>query len=95
MSPSPAAGPTRDLRARTTFEWLAGRHFLVQRWEVENPEVPDGIAIVGYDAEKAKYLQHYFDSRGAARVYEMSLDDGCVDALAHGTRLLAALHRNV
>ena len=71
LAPSTADAP----RARTTFEWLPGRRFLIQRWEVEHPDAPDGIAIIGFDAEKATYLQHYFDSRGVARVYEMTFAD--------------------
>jgi hypothetical protein len=55
-------------QARTTFEWLPGRQFLIQRWEIEHPEAPDGIAIIGFAADKATLLQHYFDSRGVARV---------------------------
>lgn len=61
---------------RTVFEWLAGGQFLVQRWEVPIPEAPDGIAIVGFNAGRGTYLQHYFDSRGIARVYEMNFSDG-------------------
>ncbi|HYY81368.1 MAG TPA: DUF1579 family protein [Actinomycetes bacterium] len=68
LAPNPADAP----RARTTFEWLPGRRFLIQRWEVEHPDAPDGIAIIGFDADKATFLQHYFDSRGVARVYEMT-----------------------
>ncbi len=59
--------------SRTTFEWLAGRRFLIQRWEVDHPDAPDGIAIIGLDPAGTTYLQHYFDSRGVARVYEMDL----------------------
>ena len=66
---TPADAP----RARTTFEWLTGRRFLVQRWEVEHPDAPDGIAIIGSDPARAAYRQHYFDSRGVTRVYEMTL----------------------
>ncbi len=33
------------------------------------------IAIIGLDATGAGYLQHYFDSRGVARVYEMTFAD--------------------
>jgi hypothetical protein len=41
------------------------------------PEAPDGIALIGQDpASNGRYLQHYFDSRGVARVYQMTLDDG-------------------
>ena len=32
--------------------------------------------MIGWDEEKETYLQHYFDSRGEARVYEMSFADG-------------------
>ena len=59
----------------TTFEWLSGRRFLVQRWQVDHPEAPDGIAIIGPGPAKATYLQHYFDSRGVARSYDMSFTD--------------------
>jgi hypothetical protein len=47
----------------------------VQRWEVEHPDAPDGIAIIGSDAAGGGYLQHYLDSRGVARVYEMTFAD--------------------
>ncbi len=46
LAPDPADAP----RARTSFEWLTGKRFLVQRWEVEHPDAPDGIAIIGLDA---------------------------------------------
>ena len=38
---------------------------------------PDGLAIIGADPEnEGNYLQHYFDSRGVARLYKMSFGDG-------------------
>ena len=40
------------------------------------PEAPDGIAIVGVDRDGEAYTQHYFDSRGVARVYAMTFRDG-------------------
>lgn len=60
--------------AETTFEWLEGRGFLIQRWHVDHPDAPDGIAIIGSDPDGADYQQNYFDSRGIARVYDMSFD---------------------
>jgi hypothetical protein len=57
------------------FEWMPGGKFLVQRWEVPHPAAPDGLAVIGYDEGRGTYLQHYFDSRGVARVYEMTLED--------------------
>jgi hypothetical protein len=68
--------PTADGDARVVFEWLPGEQFLVERWAVPVPEAPDGIAIIGLDASsEGRYLQHYFDSRGVARVYKMTLED--------------------
>jgi hypothetical protein len=69
--------PPADAGARVSFDWLPGERFLIQRWEVPVPEAPDGIAIIGADPEsEGNYLQHYFDSRGVARVYKMSFEDG-------------------
>jgi hypothetical protein len=61
---------------QVVFEWMTGERFLIQRWEVPVPEAPDGLAIIGFDAGRGTFLQHYFDSRGIARVYTMSLEDG-------------------
>ena len=69
--------PPGDIGAPISFEWLSGGRFLIERWEVPVPEAPDGIAIIGADPEsEGNYLQHYFDSRGVARVYKMSLKEG-------------------
>jgi hypothetical protein len=55
------------------FEWVLDRRFLIE-WS-EAPGAPDGIAIVGLDPDGG-YVQHYFDSRGIARVYAMTFGDG-------------------
>ena len=67
--------PPLAVRGRVAFEWLPGGYFLAQRWDVAHPDFPDGIAIIGSDASAEAYRQHYFDSRGVFRVYEMSLRD--------------------
>jgi hypothetical protein len=70
--------PPAGSGARVVFDWMPGRRFLIQRWEVPIPEAPDGIAIIGADPDsEGNFLQHYFDSRGIARVYKMSVDDRC------------------
>jgi hypothetical protein len=71
-----ASESERSEGARTVFEWLPGRNFLVQRWELPHPAAPDGIALIGLDRDRQNYVQHYFDSRGVARVYEMSFGGG-------------------
>ena len=40
-----------------------------------SPRRPTGSPIIGWDEGRATFLQHYFDDRGVARVYEMRLDD--------------------
>lgn len=75
-STSPAAGMQAEGVARTVFEYLSGRQFVIQRWEVPHPEAPDGIAIIGWDSARGSLVEHYFDSRGVARLYEMSFGEG-------------------
>ena len=61
--------PPTDGDARVVFEWLPGRHFVIQRCSVPAPEAPDGIAIIGSDPSSShQYLQHYFDSRAGSPV---------------------------
>jgi hypothetical protein len=77
MVPEFEGMPPLENGASVRFEWLSGRRFLIERWEVAAPEAPDGIAIIGADPEReGAYLQHYFDSRGVARVYHMTLMAG-------------------
>ena len=38
--------------------------------------MPDSSTIVGLDAESQAFTQHYFDSRGVARVYAMTYSNG-------------------
>ena len=71
----PGASPTGPL-GRTVFEWTLGGQYLLQRSEVPHPDAPDGLCIVGFDLETRRYVQHYFDSRGVARTYSMTLDEG-------------------
>lgn len=72
FGPGSPAIVNRD--GRTTFEWLDGGFFLIQRWAVDHPAAPDGIALIGA-ADDGPLVQHYFDSRGVVRRYEMTLDD--------------------
>jgi len=65
-----------DLGARATFEWMGDKAFVIERWTVPAPEAPDGLAMIGWDDGRRTFLQHYFDTRGVARVYEMSFADG-------------------
>jgi hypothetical protein len=61
--------------ARSRFEWALDRQFLLQRTEIPIPEAPDSLAVVSTDLETGAYTQHYYDSRGVARLYAMALAD--------------------
>ena len=63
-------------KGTATFEWLEGGGFLIWRSTIDRPEFPNGISIIGATAADGGLQQHYFDSRGVARVFEMSLEDG-------------------
>jgi hypothetical protein len=58
------------------YEWALGGQFLLQRSEIPQPEFPDSLAVIAYDTDRDAYTQHYFDSRGVVRVYQMGLRDG-------------------
>ena len=70
----PETPPITNRDGRTTFDWLDGRFFLLQRFVNEHPAAPSGIAIIGPSGEGEPFSQHYYDSRGVARVYRTSLE---------------------
>lgn len=63
------------IMGKTSFEWLDG-HYIIQRSQIGKPEFPSSIIIYDWDDEKGQYVQHYFDSRGVKRLYEMSFEGG-------------------
>ena len=64
------------VEARMRFEWLEGGGFLVQRATVSAPEFPNGVMVIGATGPDGGLQQHYFDSRGVHRIYEMTLEGG-------------------
>ena len=68
------SGGASGVGGRTAFEPMPGGRLVVQRWEIQHPDAPDGIAIIGFDDARDAYVQHYFDSRGVVRLYEMRFD---------------------
>ena len=63
------------IRGTMTVEWLEGGGYLVQRTTLENPAFPRSLSMFGPD-RSGRIVQHYFDSRGVARVYDVALEDG-------------------
>ena len=60
----------------TTYEWLEGGHFVVQRSHTEHEMFPDGISVIGAPEAGDGLVMEYFDSRGVRRTYRTSLEDG-------------------
>ncbi|MGW4770001.1 hypothetical protein ACWEO2_18380 [Nocardia sp. NPDC004278] len=76
MQAGPPGGPPWPGAGRVTFEWLTGTPLLVQRWHIDLPEAPDGVAVIGCDGMSDTYYQLYTDDRDVQRIYEMTLTDG-------------------
>ena len=67
--------PGTTFHGRTTFDWLEGGAFLIMRSEIDEPEIPSGIAVFGTDDTTGQCCMLYFDERGVSRRYEVSLQD--------------------
>jgi hypothetical protein len=76
MEARPPEGPPWPGEARVTFEWMEGAPLLIERWHVVMPEAPDGVAVIGCDANNHTYYQLYTDERDVQRIYAMSLEHG-------------------
>jgi hypothetical protein len=73
-APAPIAG--QSLVGRAVFEWMLGGQFLAEHATIPHPDAPDSTAFIGFEPDSGAYTQHYFDSRGVARVYSMTLRAG-------------------
>ena len=60
-----------DVRGYVVFEVMG--EILVQRTTAPVPGPPDSCCLV-VTGEDGGYVQHYFDSRGVARLYAMTFD---------------------
>jgi hypothetical protein len=65
--------PGKLLHGRASFAWSDGGAFLVMRSEIDEPEVPSGIAVLGTDDDSKECSMLYFDERGVSRRYIVAL----------------------
>jgi hypothetical protein len=65
--------PGKILHGRTSFAWAEGGAFLVMRSEIDEPDIPSGIAVVGTDVDSKECSMLYFDERGVSRRYLVAL----------------------
>ena len=62
------------VRGRTTYEWLEGGRFVIQRAANDHPDFPDSLCVIGVMEGDEDLSMQYFDSRGVHRVYAISFD---------------------
>ena len=83
------------IRGTTTFDWLEGGRFLIQRAANDHPDFPDSISVIGVMEGESDLSLHYFDSRGVHRVYAIGFDGNELtmerDAPGFAQRLTARL----
>jgi hypothetical protein len=65
--------PGKTFHGRTSFAWSDGGAFLVMRSEIDEPEVPSGIGMIGTDGDAKECSMLYFDERGVSRRYLVAL----------------------
>jgi hypothetical protein len=68
--------PGKEFHGRTTFDWIEGGAFFVMRSQIDEPEIPSGIAIFGTDDGTGACTMLYFDERDVSRHYQVTLKDG-------------------
>lgn len=64
--------PDMILHGHTSFNWIEGGAFLIMHSEIDEPEIPSGIAIFGSDDSTGEYFMLYFDERKVSRKYDVS-----------------------
>ena len=65
--------PGRTLRGKVTFERIEGGAFVRMHSKMDDPEIPEGVAIFGTDGDDDSCTMLYFDERGVARRYEVAM----------------------
>ena len=65
--------PGRTLRGRVEFQSIEGGAFVRMHSKMDDPEIPEGIALFGTDDEARTCTMLYFDVRGVSRKYDVSL----------------------
>ena len=66
--------PGKTFHGRATFRWLESGAFLLFQSHIDEPEIPDGVAILGTDdAALDAGAMLYFDIRNVSREYRWTI----------------------
>ena len=68
--------PGKTFHGHTTFSWLESGAFLLVTMRIDEPEIPDGVAILGTDDQVPDAgAMLYFDVRNVSREYRWTMSD--------------------
>jgi hypothetical protein len=70
--------PGKTFHGRASFSWIEEGAFLLLRSEIDEPEIPSGMAILGSDDAQGTFSLLYFDERGVSRKYEVEISGNVV-----------------
>jgi hypothetical protein len=68
--------PEKTFHGRTSFAWHQGGAFVLMHSEIDEPEIPSGVAVIGSDDVAGTFTMIYFDERGISRRYTVEVGDG-------------------
>lgn len=68
--------PGKTFHGRTSFNWIEGGAFLIMHSEIDEEEIPSGIAIFGSDNVTGEIFMLYFDERKVSRKYNVKILEG-------------------
>jgi hypothetical protein len=71
--------PGTTFHGLTVFEWLEGGAFVIMHSEIDEPEIPSGVAVIGSDDSSGEFFMLYFDERGVSRKYDVALRDNTLN----------------
>jgi len=67
--------PGRTLRGRVTFERIERGAFVRMHSKMDDPEIPEGVAVFGTDSDEETWTMLYFDERSVARRYDVTIQE--------------------
>jgi hypothetical protein len=68
--------PGTTFHGRTSFEWHEHGAFLLMRSAIDEPEIPNAVAVIGSDDAAGTLTLIYFDEREISRRYTVEVVGG-------------------
>jgi hypothetical protein len=67
--------PGVTFHGRTSFDWFEAGAFVIMHSSIDEPDIPNGVAIFGSDDATDEGSMLYFDVRGVSREYKWTMVD--------------------